>query len=343
MPKTTSSRRYATCVAALLVFGIGTHSAIALSVAVTNFRGPWVSTANYQPGAIVTFSGASYICLVAASGVLPTSSSTSWSILDPPGAAGPQGQQGPAGPAGATGAKGATGLTGPVGATGISGATGPGGAVGPAGATGPAGSTGPAGPIGPGGTPGIAGPQGAVGATGAVGAQGAQGNAGPQGSMGPQGLSGPQGAAGPQGSSGGVYVKDSNGAIVGQYFPLPGFQFETVRLTAQGKTFYAVITADGFNESAQLYYESLDCTGASYIFWSGSRGTSTLATTAVQINQILYVPGPVSPAAVDVRSIRDSNECLSFEGEIEMTLRMFTTVATIPVASLGFVPPFVLQ
>lgn len=129
----------------------------ATTIPITNYRGAWLSTATYGAGAVVTFGGASYICLVGNSGVEPGTSTADWAILDAPGVAGAAGPAGPAGPAGATGGMG------------------------------PAGSAGPAGPVGP------TGAQGSIGNTGAAGTPGAAGAQGPQGL---QGSTGPAGAAG---------------------------------------------------------------------------------------------------------------------------------------------------
>ncbi len=140
--------------------------AVTTGVTITTFQSAWVSTASYTPGMVVTYQGASYICLVKNTGVAPNTNAGDWAILDAPGATGPAGPQGATGPTGATGAQGPQGATGPIG---------PPGPIGPTGATGPAGPTGPA---------------GATGATGPIGAQGPQGPAGPVGATGP---TGPQG------------------------------------------------------------------------------------------------------------------------------------------------------
>jgi hypothetical protein len=146
-------------------------STAAISIAFTNFRGPWSSTVSYGAGAVVTYNNQSYIAIVKNSNVVPTETDA-WAILDAPG---PQGPQGPAGAAGAPGAPGARGATG---ATGAAGATGP---AGPAGPIGPTGPVGPAGVQGPAGQTGANGSSGATGATGAAGAQGPAGAAGAPG------------------------------------------------------------------------------------------------------------------------------------------------------------------
>jgi hypothetical protein len=128
----------------------------AISIAITNFRGDWDPIVNYSAGAVVTYSGQSYIAIVKNNNLVPTETDA-WTILEA------QGAQGPAGATGATGAVGATGAPGPAG---------------------PAGPIGVPGPVGPAGT------QGPVGATGANGATGATGPAGAQGPIGTTGAPG---------------------------------------------------------------------------------------------------------------------------------------------------------
>ena len=131
--------------------GVGGVPANATSVAITTFKGPWVSTAAYSPGQVVIYKGASYICLVKNTDVLPSADTGDWSILDAPGAKGATGPQGPSGPTGPTGATGPTGPQGAQGLQGSTGAQGPTGPVGPKGATGAQGPKGPQGPQGPAG------------------------------------------------------------------------------------------------------------------------------------------------------------------------------------------------
>jgi hypothetical protein len=205
-PMGASSRRLASLAAraVLLVIGLSTLAGTAHAatiVSITNYRGAWVSTGLYGAGAVVTFNGASYICLVANTGVAPNTNTGDWAILDAPGA---------------------TGATGPTGPQGAPGPTGPAGPAGPNGASGAPGAIGPAGPAGPAGAAGATGPAGASGAPGATGAAGPQGPAGPVGATGPQGPTGLAGSAGvacPNGNttpttSGGPYIDCGDGTVV---------------------------------------------------------------------------------------------------------------------------------
>jgi Collagen triple helix repeat (20 copies) len=136
----------------LLIAAVNNPAPAATSIAITNFRGAWAFSVAYAAGAVVTYNGASYICLLKNSGVAPSTNTADWAILDAPGATGAVGA------AGAPGAQGVMGPPGPVGPAGT------------AGAAGPAGTQGPAGPVGPAGAPGA---QGSTGLTGAQGPPGA--------------------------------------------------------------------------------------------------------------------------------------------------------------------------
>jgi Collagen triple helix repeat (20 copies) len=144
------------------VLTAGVSTAATVNVPVTNFQGAWATTVAYTAGDVVTYQGASYICIVANAHDAPLTHPNFWKILDaagatgaagpagPPGAAGSPGPAGPAGTPGPIGLTGPTGSTGPAGPTGVQGATGPIGSTGATGAQGPAGPTGPQGPPGPG-------------------------------------------------------------------------------------------------------------------------------------------------------------------------------------------------
>jgi hypothetical protein len=84
--------------------------------AVANFTGNYSSTTNYGLHDAVSFSGSTYVSLVAGNvGNTPSSSPVQWALLVAQGAAGPAGAAGATGPAGPTGATGATGAVGPQG------------------------------------------------------------------------------------------------------------------------------------------------------------------------------------------------------------------------------------
>ena len=195
------------------------------------WQSAWSGTTTYNLNAAVSYSGASYVSLIANNkGNEPNTSPTDWSLLaqaGAQGATGPAGAQGTQGPAGTTGATGAQGAAGPLGPTGATGAEGPAGALGPAGPTGPAGLVWQSAWSGtttynlnaavsysgasyvsliannkgnePNTSPTDWSLLAQAGAQGATGATGTQGPAGP---LGPAGASGAQGPAGPTGPRG---------------------------------------------------------------------------------------------------------------------------------------------
>ncbi len=185
---------------AVLAQGGGGGSSGGVGVA---YQGTYVSTASYGLNDIVSFSGSSYISLVAANrGNAPNASSGQWGVL----ALGAVGLQGPQGLAGTTGSPGTPGAQGPQGPTGPQGppvanftgnylsttnyglhdAVSFGGSTYVSLIVGNVGNTpdqspaqwamlaaqGPAGAVGPAGPAGVSGPAGATGATGPVGPQG---------------------------------------------------------------------------------------------------------------------------------------------------------------------------
>ena len=214
-----------------------------------NWKSAWSSTTTYNLDDAVSYSGASYVSLIANNtGHEPDKSPSAWSLLAQAGAQGATGATGAQGPQGPQGATGATGAQGPQGATGAT------GAQGPQGATGATGAQGPAGPAGltwqsawsstttynlddavsfggasyisliannmnhePDKSPGDwsllaqAGAQGATGPAGPQGPQGATGATGAQGPQGPQGTTGATGATGAQGPQGATGATGAQG------------------------------------------------------------------------------------------------------------------------------------
>jgi hypothetical protein len=313
-------------VSAFLTVIVSAPATAATSVAFTNFRGAWVSSGTYNPGAVVTFNGASYICLVRNTNVQPNTPTGDWTIMDAPGASGATGPAGAQGPAGPTGAQGPQGATGPQGAMGP---PGPAGATGAAGAQGPAGSQGPTGP------------------------QGAQG---PTGSQGPSGPTGPQGATGPQGpaSAGGVLVVDSNGSTVGKLVTFAGHTPLSALMNIQGHSVLlgideALNSATGFvvvDVSNQYFvHVASDCSDArlrdTYL------GVETLLVPSSTAAQTLYyVNSALTLQAISGVETFTTGQDPNLPGTCAATTfgSVFVgTVASLDITTLGFVPPFHLQ
>ena len=169
---------------------------------ILNKRGTWEEDVQYNPNDLISFSGSSYLAIVANIGYQPDINPDKWQLL---ASQGPQGSPGIQGPIGATGPRGEQGIQGIQGLQGVQGPQGEKGEKGDTGAQGPKGDTGATGPQGAKGDTGPQGPQGVPGPTGQRGVQGEkgeQGQTGPQGVQGPQGIQGEQGPAGERGPEG---------------------------------------------------------------------------------------------------------------------------------------------
>jgi collagen triple helix repeat protein len=106
-----------------------------------NWKGTWSSATAYVVYDTVSYSGSSYVCILANTNQTPTNT-TYWNIIAQMGATGNTGATGSQGPIGNTGPQ------GPQGVKGDTGATGPQGPIGNTGATGPQGIQGIQGPAG---------------------------------------------------------------------------------------------------------------------------------------------------------------------------------------------------
>jgi len=124
------------------------------------FQNAWLVSTAYAINDVVTYSGETWIAILANTGFTPDTNPTKWAKVA---------AKGDTGLTGATGATGVAGPQGPTGATGPTGTTGTTGAQGPQGVQGPTGLTGATGDTGPTGATGATGPTGATGATGPVG------------------------------------------------------------------------------------------------------------------------------------------------------------------------------
>jgi hypothetical protein len=303
-----TTSRWAMLLNALLlatILAVG-NTVAATNVLIKNFRGVWVSSVTYTPGQVVTYKGASYICLVNNTDVLPNADTGDWSILDAPGA------------------KGATGPVGPIG---------------PTGATGPTGPTGPGGPQGPMGPPGAT---GATGATGPAGATGARGPTGSQGAQGPAGPQGPQGAPGPAAYG---TVIDANGVVVGLWTPSVNITQgpEGALLTVSNQHVNVPIFDNGAGVeffSLGLYYQSTDCTGPprnlGYSVYGPMPEGFVQGTTVYILPTTSQVP---KNAPYDLYSWQSSTgQPCSTNGNAAGP--DYGVYATLDVSQFGWVPPF---
>jgi hypothetical protein len=280
-------------------------------VQVTKFRGTWISKEEYFPGEVVTFDGASFICIVRNANVKPTVGVHDWSILDAPGEKGSVGATGPAGPPGATGAMGAPG------------------------------SFGPPGPAG------IPGPRGASGQQGSAGPKGAQGIQGLQGPQGPQGQKGAAGPAGPSGA-GGIEVIDSAGKVIGAYLPslniLNGLNGNVFIRTANVSFAVAFQAVSG--DSPVLSFTTTDCSGTAYfatfqssaepIQYARVAGTTAYIVGPFPSAQIITINSQSTPAVTP-------GGCAFVDSSMAGATEGIPIVATFNMASLNIVPPLAVR
>jgi Phage Tail Collar Domain len=84
-------------IAALLNAALSAPTVAATDVAFKSFQGAWAADTPYSPGAVVTYNGASYICILQNAHFAPPTHPNYWQIMDAPGAMGLQGPPGPPG------------------------------------------------------------------------------------------------------------------------------------------------------------------------------------------------------------------------------------------------------
>jgi collagen type VII alpha len=205
----------------------------------------------YNLNDVVTFNGASYICLGNNISGYQPDSLIFWELFVEKGATGTQGDQG---------IQGVTGSTGPTGDQGIQGVTGAQGIQGVQGIQGIQGIQGPTGVTGPQGIQGIQGETGPTGVTGSTGSQGIQGVTGSTGSTGatgsPSTVTGPTGAQGETGSFGGAafeYTYETSFPIeVHNAFPSGALGFDNTNITLATEFFVSYFDRNSVNSTAFL-------------------------------------------------------------------------------------------
>ena len=70
-------------IAVFLNAALSVPDASATDVAFTNFQGAWAAATTYDPGSVVTYGGASYICLVQNTHFAPVNHPNYWADLGP--------------------------------------------------------------------------------------------------------------------------------------------------------------------------------------------------------------------------------------------------------------------
>jgi Phage Tail Collar Domain len=84
-------------IAAFFNAALSAPTAAAPDVAFKSFQGAWAAATTYNSGAVITYNGASYICILKNTHFAPPTHPNYWQIMDAPGATGPQGPPGPPG------------------------------------------------------------------------------------------------------------------------------------------------------------------------------------------------------------------------------------------------------
>ena len=317
-------------VVAFVVVAMGSLSAVARNSVALNsvsgvkvFMGAWDAGEVYERGNVVTYLGASYICLQRSRSQTPDSDTRRWAALNAVGAPGKAGAAGPAGPRGEAGPAGATGPQVP---RGFSGASGPVGAAGARGAQ---------------GAPGLAGPRGMAGLRGPNGPQGPAGAAGPMGIAGPPGPAGPLGTT-PEGHR--LVILDANSKFVALVSVAANL------FNLDGRVTDARLNRDGFvpNQSdIFIYHESHDCSGPR--LWPSSDSGFVVPLFIVG-HEFWYTQNPTLHTMHSFefyRATDDTNgpprQCAEETGSEGPVVILAGPLLKRDVSTLGLTPPFSMR
>jgi hypothetical protein len=171
------------------------------------------------------------------------------------------------------------------------------------------------------------------------------GPAGPQGPAGTPGATGPTGPQGPAGAAGAgaLMVKDSNGTILGPYYPgTEGLSLNIVILhSPSGRAYAAYVSSISLNSPGAyspvaLYYSTVDCTGTAYIV----QLTSLIVPVAIVIANTAYIPGAL-PSTVNLQSSITTTPPSTCTTTAPGSVPAYPVVETVSLAS--YVPPFSVQ
>jgi hypothetical protein len=145
---------------------------------------------------------------------------------------------------------------------------------------------------------------------------------GPTGPAGPAGQAGPAGPAGPAGESSGLYVRDSNGAVLGQLV-------DTGHLLLLGTLFNSNIATGLSSYAGGPFYMTADCSGTPYLqVFNFEVSGEVIGTTA-------YVASSGTPQKMSAVAISTpTGSCASYA----FTGYLLPVTGTIDLSS--FVPPF---
>ncbi len=177
---------------------------------------------------------------------------------------------------------------------------------------------------------------------------------GPQGPAGPPGSPGQPGTGGPPGAPGGLVVQDSRGYVVGPVLSAGGFAPVVVVVHAAGTLLAIAISPTRFisGPSAQVYWESTDCTGTPLML-TGAGSDAALIKPTVVAGQTAYYPSGVP--VVHLRKsiaypVESANDCampgifllpgICCQPLLPGDQIALADASTLNLAHLGFLPPF---
>jgi hypothetical protein len=136
-----------------------------------------------------------------------------------------------------------------------------------------------------------------------------------------------------QNAQGGAVVQDSNGKILGSYYPGNTSQNDFVLMKQAGLTFLVPITSAGFIAYGGFSYTQYDCGGTQYI----GNTTGVLALQPTIVGTTAYFSGTAA-GSMTILSAQANGECGPAGGLQEPVWNIGTTVDL-----SAFVPPFSLQ
>lgn len=159
-----------------------------------------------------------------------------------------------------------------------------------------------------------------------------------------------------QSAVGAPTVVDSVGLVVGEYLTMPATPpgsyshvpvgTELVRVTSGTYRFTVEASlSSGFNENNTIYFRFSDCAGPAYIIKTGASKT-LLGELSIVVGNTIYVPETTlqNHHFLSYISARDgiTSECNDISGTPPFWAA-YQVTKSIPVASLGFTPPFSVQ
>jgi hypothetical protein len=131
---------------------------------------------------------------------------------------------------------------------------------------------------------------------------------------------------------------DSNGAVIGQYYPgWDGGPDIVVMKDPNGQAFAVYIGSKSFGTAGGLWFTSTDCSGPAFTMTPAplSASSPNLIPTAVYMYGTAYIPAATQTAAILQSMVTGEGACSAY-GPVTQTLNPITE--TVPLYI--YVPPF---